>query len=560
MGATHSTEHPHTLSTQIGAFNGIEQRDKSTGQPVLYRYLGIPFAQPPTGDLRWRRPQPLPAEYRYNGDNSTFGPLCPQPEYALSLCMLDNPSAAPEPDLSQSEDCLYLNIWVPASPAPPGGWPVQFHIHGGWLQIGDANKKNAYDPFNLLQDTTPRIIVAATYRLNIFGFLAGQPLADAGEEESVGNYGFWDQRLALEWVYKNISHFNGNPQQITVGGLSAGANSTFFQLFYDSHLPEEQRIIKRVYFWSNSVAIQPRPSTSVSITDQFHEVCTVNNISPSLSAKDKLAALRDISSEDLVESLKRLQMHTFRACTDNSFIPKTFLSSLHSGEYTTLLAKHEIEIVLGEVQDEKSLYALINPPEDYDTMLNQLRNYYPAIVTDRLIAVYGAPERGSGSASEFVDVFSRIVADMQVHCSLRGFTRLLLNPPKVAGVEAVPARRVHRYRICWRAKSIDDWVIPEVGVTHALDGPIWWGSGWRMGFTEQDRQNAVTFLKPFGEFLAGKEVSWGQKGDDSEREERRVRVLDSEGVTREDVDDELWDWAMKVWDAVWDVQKAVVSQ
>ncbi|RMD42355.1 hypothetical protein DV735_g2764, partial [Chaetothyriales sp. CBS 134920] len=557
MGATQSTEHPHTLSTPIGTFNGTEQQDKSTGQPVVHRYFRIPYAQPPTGDLRWRRPQPLPTDYRYNGDNTTFGAICPQPEYALDLCMLENANAAPEPELSASEDCLYLNIWVPASPAPPGGWPVQFHIHGGWLQIGDANQRNEYDPFDLFQDTTPRIIVAATYRLNLFGFLAGRPLADAGEEESVGNYGFWDQRLALEWVYKNISHFNGNPQLITVGGLSAGANSAFFQLFYDSHLPDDQRIINRVYLWSNSVAIQPRPSTSVSITDQFHEVCTVNDISPSLSAKDKLAALRAVPFEKMVENLKRLKMHTFRASTDDSFIPKTFLSSLHSGALTTLLAKHDVEIVLGEVQDEKKLYALINPPEDYDSLLNQLRNYYPAIVSDRLVALYGAPEKGSGTPSEFVDVFSRIVSDMQVHCSLRGFTRLLLNPPKAAGVEPVSPKRVHRYRICWRAKSFDEWVIPEVGVTHALDAPIWWGSGWRMGFTEQDKQSAITFLKPFGQFLNGEEVSWGREREDREREERRIRVLDSEGVTREDVDDELWDWAMQVWDAVWEVQKAV---
>ncbi|RMZ85355.1 hypothetical protein DV737_g823, partial [Chaetothyriales sp. CBS 132003] len=562
MGATQSTEHPHTLATPIGTFKGTEQRDKSTGQPIFRTYFRIPYAQPPVGCLRWRRPQPLPAGYRYNGDNTAFGPICPQPKYEIDACRIDNPTAAPEPELTQSEDCLYLNIWVPSSTPPPEGWPVQYHIHGGWLQIGDANQGNEYDPFDLFKDTTPRIIVAATYRLNVFGFLAGQPLADAGEEETVGNYGFWDQRLALEWVYKNISHFNGNPQQITMGGLSAGANSTFFQLFYDSNLPEEARIIKRVYLWSNSVAIQPNSSISPALTDQFHELCAVNDISPSLSARDKLTALRAIPFEKLISSITLLKMHTFRGSTDDSFIPRDLLSSLHSGTFTTLLAKHDIGIMLGEVCDEKNLYAMINPPDNYDSMITQLRNYYPAAVCDRLVSLYGAPEKGSGKASDFVDVFSRIVADMQVHCSLRGFTRLLLSPPKGPGVEPVLSRNLHRYRICWRARSLDEWIIPEVGVTHAMDGPIWWGSGWRMGFTEQDKRKAVEFLKPFGEFLSGSEVSWGRRKGASEvgdrdAEEKRVRVMDSDGVTREDVDDELWDWGMEVWDAVWEVQKGV---
>ncbi|RMZ88361.1 hypothetical protein DV736_g4416, partial [Chaetothyriales sp. CBS 134916] len=561
MGQTQSTVHPHTLSTPIGIFNGTEQRDKATGQPIVRRYFRIPYAQPPTGRLRWRRPQPLPAEYTYNGDNTAFGPICPQPEYGIDACYIENPSAAPEPELTQSEDCLYLNIWVPQSTPPPKGWPVQYHIHGGWLQVGNANQGNEYDPFDIFKDTTPRIIVAATYRLNVFGFLAGQPLTDAGEE-TVGNYGFWDQRLALEWVYKNIGYFSGNPQQITVGGLSAGANSTFFQLFYDSHLPEEERIIKRVYLWSNSVAIQPNSNISPALTDQFHELCTVNNISPSLSARDKLTALRNIPFEQLSSSVTLLKMHTFRASTDDSFIPKNFLSSLHSGAFTTLLAKHNIGIMLGEVCDEKNLYALINPPDNYDSMVMQLRNYYPAAVCNRLLSLYGVHEKGSETASDLVNVFSRIVADMQVHCSLRGFTHLLLNPPKLAGVESVPAGNVHRYRICWRARSLDEWIIPEIGVTHAMDGPIWWGSGWRMGFTEQDQRKAVEFLKHFGEFLNGREVSWGRRGgvsdvDDREREEKKVRVMGSDGVTREDVDDELWDWGMEVWDAVWDVQKGV---
>ena len=453
----------------------------------------------------------------------------------------------------QNEDCLFLNIWVPAQRAPPQGWPVQFHIHGGWLQVGDPHQ-NDHDPFDLLTHSMPRIIVAPTYRLNVFGFLAGEDLESLGEDATSSNYGFWDQRCALEWTAKNISLFGGNPNNITVGGLSAGANSTLFQLYYDTQLPDSQRIIKRVYLWSNAVAIQPSSATSHHLTTQFRDLCSLFDIQESASAQEKLATLREVSSGDLICALSKLKQHTFRASTDNNFIPATFLSSLHSGSFTTKLSRHNVSIMLGEVSDEALLYKVVNPPSSYADLLTQLANYYPRHVVDGLLPLYAVPDPSDTDTEKWSDVFSKIVADGQVHAPIRGLTHILLSPPANAKVTPMSLRNVHRYRIGWRARSLDYWIVPSVGACHASDTPIWWASGWRSGYSEDDKARAQCFLLPFGQFLNGEEVSWGNSPA-----EDVVRHVDPAGIVTEDVKDELWDRGMQVWNAMWKAQEATIA-
>jgi carboxylesterase type B len=560
MGATQSTQHSHVLETPLGKLAGTEQRDLS-GRSVLRRYLRVPYGLPPVGQLRWRRPQPLPRDFSFNdasggpGDYTKFGPICPQPVYGHSTAMLANPNAAPPIPSVQSEDCLYLNIWVPAESPPPGGWPVQFHIHGGWLQVGNAMQSHDYDPFDLIRDTTPRIIVSPTYRLNLFGFLGGEDVSTLKEDPSPSNFGLWDQRAALEFVGRHISYFGGNPDNITVGGLSAGANSTFFQLYYDTQQPAERRLIKRIYLWSNAVAIQPSATDSVALTSQFNELCDAHNIDISLPARTKLSKLRDVPSTALIESLSRLKSHTFRSSTDNAFIPPTFLDSLHSGRFTTQLAQHNISILIGEVADEANLYRLVNPPSDYPGLLTQLANYYPKPVVDSMLPHWSLPGKDSKDAEAWTDIYAAMTASGQVHIPQRGFTHLLLHPPKQAGVMPLPEKNLFRYRIEWRAQSLDEWFQPQLGVCHAGDTPIWWCSGWRAGFTEEDKQKTTEWLRPFGEFLQGKEVNWGKKGG-----ERVFKVMDRRGKITSGVRDELWDGNMTVWESVWRCQKDAVAR
>lgn len=140
MGATNSTQSPVTLQTSKGTLRGLQFSDQKSGKPVYHRYTRIPYALPPVGPLRWQKPHPLPEDFSFStndgkpGDYTSFGPICPQPVYDLSEAFVDREDAEAEPGEVQNvqdEDCLYLNVWVPAGrdgEMPEGGWPVQFYI------------------------------------------------------------------------------------------------------------------------------------------------------------------------------------------------------------------------------------------------------------------------------------------------------------------------------------------------------------------------------------------------------------------------------------------------
>ena len=544
MGATQSKTTQCVHETPRGSLAGIEYWS-TTNKPVCRRYTRIPYALPPTGQLRWRRPQPLPEAFSFSessgkpGNYTTFGPICPQPVYNNTAVLLENPDAAPEPELFEKEDCLYLNVWVPTSEPPESGWPVVFFIHGGWLQIGNAMQSNLFDPYDLMASTeTPRVIVSATYRLNLFGFLSSSALAESAEDPQPGNYGFWDQRAALEWTAANIAHFGGNPNNITAGGHSAGAYSALFQLYHDTYLPAAQRLIKRAFLYSNAVGVQPNPYNSDFNTSQFDELCSVLSVPSTLSSAEKISRLRTVHSTDLIDAVTKLDLHTFRACTDDSFVPSSFLESIHDGTFTTRLAQNNVQIMLGDVGDEELLYRLVNPPSNYADLKMQLQNYYPGPVVQALLMHYDLPAEDA-TAVEWQDIYGIITGDCQSHAMVRGFAHALLHPPD--GSTALAIGSVHRYRIKWRAKGLDQWLDPKARLCHGADMPIWWCSGFRAGFTDEDTKVALAWLEPFGDFVAGRAVSWGVKT------EEEVKGVDEKGDIKV-VKDESWEKGLAVWD------------
>jgi len=177
-----------------------------------YVFLGLPYAAPPTGRLRWRAPQPAP-DWPGVRDATEFAPSC-----------LQQPGPfAPPGDLS--EDCLYLNVYTPTVGGRHGpGRPVLVWIHGGGLALDGATN---YDPTQLAAEGT--VVVTINYRLGALGFLAHPALASSPGGPS-GNYGLMDQQAALRWVQRNIRDFGGNPQNVTIAGQSAGGLSVLAHL------------------------------------------------------------------------------------------------------------------------------------------------------------------------------------------------------------------------------------------------------------------------------------------------------------------------------------------
>jgi para-nitrobenzyl esterase len=185
-----------------GSIAGVREGDVTV-------YRGVPFAAPPVGELRWRAPQPV-VPWTGTRIAGRASPTCLQRGFYPE-------DAPPEP---MSEDCLHLNVWVPAGTAPTAKLPVMFWIHGGGLSMGSGSTP-LYTGDVLARHGV--IVVTANYRLGALGFLAHPELARESAENVSGNYGLLDQIAALRWVRRNIAGFGGDPGNVTVFGQSSGA-------------------------------------------------------------------------------------------------------------------------------------------------------------------------------------------------------------------------------------------------------------------------------------------------------------------------------------------------
>jgi para-nitrobenzyl esterase len=175
-------------------------------------FRGIPYAEAPVGDLRWRAPRPA-AAWTGRRDATHFAPSCPQPDPKP----FGPYSAAFMPASELSEDCLYLNIW---SPDGGGKRPVYLFIHGGAF-VGGGSNAAVYDGAELARKGA--VVVTINYRLGLLGFMAHPELARESPLGTSGNYGLLDAIEALRWVRDNIARFGGDPANVTVAGQSAGS-------------------------------------------------------------------------------------------------------------------------------------------------------------------------------------------------------------------------------------------------------------------------------------------------------------------------------------------------
>ena len=193
-----------SVKTSYGILEGLDISGIKT-------FKGVPFAAPPTGDNRWREPQPL------------------QPWQGIRECHDYAPDPMQEPifgDMnfgadSISEDCLYLNIWTPAITMNEK-LPVLVYFNGGGLMAGSGSEPRYA---GMAMARRGMICVTANYREGIFGFFAHPELSKETAYKGSGNYGFLDQQAAIRWVHENISLFGGDPERITIAGESAGSMS-----------------------------------------------------------------------------------------------------------------------------------------------------------------------------------------------------------------------------------------------------------------------------------------------------------------------------------------------
>lgn len=201
------------ITTAYGKLEGVQ----GNGCQV---YKGVPYAKPPVGPLRWRGPErPEPWEGVYQAD--TFRGRSVQQNRQPGSFYDKEFGSQEVNDVTPSEDCLYLNLWVPENAAGKR-LPVAMWIHGGAFLTGCGFEKTFDGSFLAARGV---IVVTINYRLGVFGFLAHPLLSQESPNHVSGNYGTLDQIAALTWVRENIAAFGGDPENITVFGQSAGAMS-----------------------------------------------------------------------------------------------------------------------------------------------------------------------------------------------------------------------------------------------------------------------------------------------------------------------------------------------
>ena len=210
LPATAAQPTTRMVKTDAGPANGVEVAGG------VAAFLGIPYAAPPVGDLRWRPPQPAP-HWQSVRQADRFGTSCMQNQVGSRLPWT-------EEFMTQGpigEDCLFLNVWTGAKSAS-AKLPVMFWIYGGGFNEGSSSVA-VYDGAELAKQGV--IVVSVNYRVGPLGFLAHPELTQESDHHASGNYGLLDQIAALQWVHANIATFGGDPDKVTIFGQSAGAIS-----------------------------------------------------------------------------------------------------------------------------------------------------------------------------------------------------------------------------------------------------------------------------------------------------------------------------------------------
>jgi para-nitrobenzyl esterase len=264
-------------------------------------FLGIPFAAPPTGALRWRPPQPV-EKWQGTRKATLFAPACPQKDDpALDAAVKEIQSIEPYFTYRTDEDCLYLNVWttnLPGTHADAGRLPVMLWIHGG----GNFSGAGQLPP--LLGHTLARkgvVLVSINYRLGALGFLAHPALTAESPHHASGNYALLDQIAALEWVQRNITKFGGDPTNVTAFGESAGGANICFLMAS----PLARGLFQRGILESNvcSDYISPELKNSANYTSHYES-------GVSTSEEKGLRLMRALGIPDGPDALTQLRSKT----------------------------------------------------------------------------------------------------------------------------------------------------------------------------------------------------------------------------------------------------------
>ncbi|MBL7857396.1 MAG: carboxylesterase family protein [Cyclobacteriaceae bacterium] len=323
----------------------------------LQLYLGVPFAKPPVGNLRWKAPQPPDA---WTGVKPTkeFGP---RPVQAIVFGDMNSRSNG------VSEDCLYLNVWTPAK-RNTTGLPVLVYFYGGGFVAGDGSEPR-YDGASMAKKGI--VVVTVNYRLGLFGFFAHPELSKEAPYKASGNYGLLDQAFALKWVQKNIAAFGGDPKKVTIAGESAGSISVSAQMVS----PLSKNLIAGAIGESGS-GVSTLAAVSLAEAEKTGVEFAKN------AGYTTLAQLRAASTRDLYEVYAESKRFGFPSVIDGYFYSKNMAD--------IFIAKEQAQIPLlvgwnsAEIPGMAFMQGL---PYTKDNFIQKVKEVYPTTY-EEVLKVY----------------------------------------------------------------------------------------------------------------------------------------------------------------------------
>jgi para-nitrobenzyl esterase len=316
---------PTLMTAPDGTFQG---KIDITG--TMLEFLGVRYAQPVTASLRWKAPQPVTPSL-VTQDATQLGNHCPQ-------------AFTPYGNATQTEDCLFLNVFVPNrrgdhSFDDDDAHPVMVWVHGGGLVVGESNE---YDAVKLVQRGV--IVVTINYRLGALGFLAHPALTAESSDHTSGNYGIQDQQAALKWVRRNIGAFGGDPDRVTIFGESAGGLSTLTNLVS----PTAHGLFHRAVVESGTYALaQPTLAQTEAVGTNFAKSVGCNQPNPA----DVLACLRALNVPTILANQALAFVGSLPVPNvDGKVLTQSIGSALASGQF------NRVPLMNGTNHDEYNLF------------------------------------------------------------------------------------------------------------------------------------------------------------------------------------------------------------
>ncbi len=403
---------------------------RGSDQGAVSVWKGIPFAQPPVGELRFRPPQP-PQAWAGVRDATEYGMVAPQ-----AVLREGSPLGNRLTPGEESEDCLYLNVWSPR--ADGRRRPVLVWLHGGAFTMGSGSTP-LYDGTSFAQQGDV-VAVTLNYRLGALGFLYLDELL--GEQYSgSGNNGLLDQIAALQWVHDNIAAFGGDPDRVTIFGESAGAMSVGTLLA----MPAAKGLFRQAILQSGAASSVRSRESAARVTREFLDELGLQESEASALATLPLANLMAAQTRILG---KQSALLAFGPVVDGTSLPRPPLEAVASG------AARDIPLLIGTNHDEMRLFNAANPTPPDERVL---RHFF-GDEADRALATYNASRPQASPA----DIWSAMQTDQVFR----------MPAIRLAELQAKQGAPVWMYRFDWPSPAFGG----RLGAAHALELAFVWNN------------------------------------------------------------------------------------